>query len=191
MSFGVFLLIIGLVGSVADDQSSMLHDLNPKEFEEALIDGPIFAKFYAPWCGHCKALRPTWETLSAEPHHGVRFVAVDCTKHSEFCTNREVKGYPTLKLFTTNIEGKSYTGQRTEEALLEYARQNAYESCSSHNLGACDNEKERGYANKWSSATRHDILDERDRLKRMISSSSVKTMDWIVRRAQILGGVAS
>jgi thioredoxin domain-containing protein 5 len=34
--------------------------------EEGKVYGNWFVKMYAPWCGHCKKLAPTWEELASE-----------------------------------------------------------------------------------------------------------------------------
>ena len=41
-------------------------------------NGPWFIKFYAPWCGHCKNLEPTWNNLANELD-GHNVGKLDCT----------------------------------------------------------------------------------------------------------------
>lgn len=75
-------------------------DLTPETFAEATSDvaKPAFIKFYAPWCGHCKALAPDWERLEKEyaASDVVTVASVDCTTQEDLCARFDVRGYPSI-----------------------------------------------------------------------------------------------
>ena len=78
-----------------------------------------FVKFYAPWCGHCKALAPDWVTLS-ESDIKIPIAEIDCDAHNPICGANGVRGFPTIKLFN----GESiydYEGARSVDAMREWA----------------------------------------------------------------------
>jgi len=86
--------------------------------------GPWFVKFHAPWCGHCRALAPTWANVAEELDGAVAVADVDCTANPGTCDrfNKVVKGYPTLVLFRDEKMFKFPKGsKRDAETLAAFA----------------------------------------------------------------------
>jgi protein disulfide-isomerase-like protein len=57
--FAVFLL----AGATDVDDSDVVV-LNAHNFDAQTAEGIWMIEFYAPWCGHCKTLKPTWAQLA-------------------------------------------------------------------------------------------------------------------------------
>ena len=81
----------------------------------------ILVEFYAPWCGHCKALAPKWEDLSEEHSNEFTFAKVDCTKETITCKRFGVRGYPTLILLKRGQQYR-FSGKRETDNLIAFAR---------------------------------------------------------------------
>jgi len=82
--------------------------------EEALEVDLILVKFYAPWCGHCKAMAPAYEEVShrlLEVDPPIPVGKVDATQDPELAEKYGVRGYPTLKIFKKG-QVSDYTGGR-------------------------------------------------------------------------------
>jgi len=75
--------------------------------------------FYAPWCGHCKTLKPVFEETAQKVGGKYVLAKVDCTVDNELCGQYNVKGYPTV-IFFKNGNKKDYDGPRTMEGIISW-----------------------------------------------------------------------
>lgn len=112
--------------AVKEDASNVI-TLSGENFEQGVASGFTFVKFFAPWCGHCKRLAPTWDELGKKfiGHPDVDIVKVDCTleDNKELCNEQEVDGFPSVFLFKNGKRISEYNGNRSLEDLYEFVQQ--------------------------------------------------------------------
>ncbi|KAF4614116.1 hypothetical protein D9613_007821 [Agrocybe pediades] len=101
--------------------------LDSNNFDEIVMDSSknVLVSFTAPWCGHCKNLKPHYEkvatTFKPESHCVVANIDGDAQKNAPVSQKYEIAGFPTIKFFSKdNKEPVDYDGARTEEEIVAY-----------------------------------------------------------------------
>ncbi|XP_045604363.2 protein disulfide-isomerase A3 [Procambarus clarkii] len=86
----------------------------------------VLVMFYAPWCGHCKRLKPEFEKAASSLKLNdppVILAKVDCTEDGkDTCGKYGVSGYPTLKIFKGGDLSTDYNGPREANGIVKYMR---------------------------------------------------------------------
>jgi protein disulfide-isomerase A1 len=99
-------------------------------YDEIVLDDSkdVLIEFYAPWCGHCKALAPKYDTLAelyakAGLTDKVTIAKVDATMND---VPDEIQGFPTIKLYKAGDKKNpvTYSGSRSIEDLIKFVKEN-------------------------------------------------------------------
>jgi protein disulfide-isomerase-like protein len=83
--------------------------------------GDWLIKFYAPWCGHCKAMQPAFEETATALKGEVNVAEVDASVERQLGSRFEIRGFPTL-IFLSQGKVVKYKGPRTVDALIEFSK---------------------------------------------------------------------
>ncbi|KHN95568.1 PDI protein A prpA [Metarhizium album ARSEF 1941] len=85
---------------------------------------------YAPWCIHCKNLKPALEKAADNLDGAVKIATVNCDDdmNKQLCASMGVQGFPTIKIVRPGKKPGSkpitedYQGARTSAAIVQAAR---------------------------------------------------------------------
>jgi len=108
--------------------------LDAHTFDEVVLnkDHDTIVAFTAPWCGHCKSLKPTYERVAvdflSETKCIVANVDADAELNRPLALKYDVKSFPTIKFYPKGGEPISYEGGRQEADFVEFLN----EKCGTH-----------------------------------------------------------
>ncbi|UJR30158.1 hypothetical protein I4U23_017698 [Adineta vaga] len=123
------LLWICLILVFKDIQGELIQ-LSSANISQYLQDHVTFVKFYTDWCPHCKKLESTWKQYANMKENGDLHVAqVDCSANALLCSDHDIFGYPTIKLFIRG-SGARYNGQRQIESFDKFYQQKIAEDAN-------------------------------------------------------------
>merc|ERR1719152_492589 len=135
-------------------------------------------------------MKPAWDQLGSEyaSSSSVVVADVDCTVESDLCGKYDVKGYPTIKYFTseTDEKGADYQGGRSFDDLKKFVEENLEVKCLLDDDSGCSY-KEKDFMGKWKAKDKAEASAQLERLSKMAGSSMAPDLKkWVAQRISIL-----
>ena len=106
-----------------------VYKLVGKSFNKEVIesDKDVFVKFYAPWCGHCKALAPKYIELAKKLKGNDKILIAEIDSTANEVEEVQITGFPTLKFWPAGKKDKpfDYNGDRSLDDMLKFVKEHA------------------------------------------------------------------
>jgi thioredoxin 1 len=100
-------------------------ELTTEQFEQKLRNGEkMVVEFWAPWCGPCKMMKPTFEKVSQNlrnENFAVNLYTINVDSNREIAQKYGVRSIPTTKAFSEGRESSTKVGVLGETQIKEFA----------------------------------------------------------------------
>lgn len=89
-----------------------------------IIDGekPVLVDFHATWCGPCKVLSPTIESIGKKLAGQIRILKIDVDKNEALANQYRIQSVPTLIIFKKGEIVWRTSGVMEKNALIQQVK---------------------------------------------------------------------
>lgn len=104
----------------------MATELNEASFQSEVLDSdmPVLVDFWAVWCGPCRMLTPTIESLASEYTGKVKVAKVNVDENQQLAARYGIMSIPTVMVFKGGKVVEQFIGVQPkgvyEDAIKKY-----------------------------------------------------------------------
>jgi thioredoxin 2 len=98
-------------------------ELDINNFDEVIVnsDTAVIVDFWAPWCGPCKSMEPTFKKVALDFPLKVLFTKVNTENEQELGSRANIRSIPTLVVYVEGKEVERVSGALDENTLKSLA----------------------------------------------------------------------
>ena len=123
-----------------------MKEITGEGMDQEIKNGYWFIKHYSPYCGHCKDIAPTWQTLyefyyttkpvpgkkgatdkdsmnSFTRYYDFNFASLDCIAYGDACSKHEVSAFPSFSLYKDGALVKKFEAHKDIENLSKFVEE--------------------------------------------------------------------